>query len=395
MSLLTLNVLLASGGGPGGGGAVSGLIGQWQSDVGVTVSGSEVTAVADQGAHGNNLTKIATTGPTLVAGVLNGFAGIRHAAGTDHRLQVTAPTGLAGISDCTIVVVHSPYNTTSAGSLTMYDVNNGLAHVNIGNGQNGDYRVGGPYNGVWPGTNAVWRGNSVVNTFDIVMAVRASGVLTFYKNGAVLTPTTTHADGTSGTGTITIGGDFTGNVGAGTWTQQRVYDHALDATERSTVFSALATKYGLSTLTSSGTALSRTGWTATAYADGGGGFVPASAIDSNLGTRYLSAAGVTAGSSWFKIDMASAQTVGGVQVDNNPQNGGGWSLPTAGDVQWSDDNSSWTTVASWSLGTVPTTIQASWTPVSHRYWRLLAQGGSADGGWWSIGELYFYSDAAP
>lgn len=374
---------------------LTGMVGRWTPD-NVVLSGSEVISITDSGANsnGNTLTKTGATGPTLVTNVLNGFNGIRHA--TSQSLQKINAVGLSG-SDITIVVVHSPYPSTTAGSMTMYDFNNGKIHLNVGNGQNGDYRIGGPYNNVWPGTNAVWRGNSVVNTFDIVVVTRTGGNETFYKNGATaLTPVTNRADGIGTSSTITAGGDFVGNFGSGTWVEYIIYDHALSSTDINTVFQVLGNKYNIPVLATSGTLINRASWVATAWADGGGGFVPASAIDSNIGTRYLSATNVVANVSWFKIDLGSAQMVGGVQCDNDPVNGGGWAQPKAGKIQYSDDNSSWTDVgATWQLATVPTTVQASWTPQSHRYWRLLATDVSSDGAWWSIGELYLFSDRAP
>lgn len=110
-----------------------------------------------------------------------------------------------------------------------------------------------------------------------------------------------------------------------------------------------------------------------------------------LGTKQCS----SAGSDYFEVDFGSATTVGGVQHNNAVDTG---DIPTSGNVQYSDDNSSWTTAASWTSGDIASNkLKKSWTPSSHRYWRLLAQG-TANGGssnWWSIDELTWYSDAAP
>ena len=93
--------------------------------------------------------------------------------------------------------------------------------------------------------------------------------------------------------------------------------------------------------------------------------------------------------------MGSAQTVGGVQIDDSNYIG---DTPKSGNVQYSDNGSTWTTTASWQFTSAPLSIfSLSWTPASHRYWRLLAQD-VANGNtinWWSIGEINLYSDCAP
>ena len=372
----------------------AGLVSAWYSDVGVTTSGSEVTGVADQ-VNSNNLIKNGATGPTLVANAINGLPAF-HPSATSAQTLKAAISQLNGKTAYSLVFVRTPYNDTTNVQRVWMSLEDGVGPaLGLGQGSTNDFRVGGLWNATFQTMLGVYRGNSVTNLFDIIVLTRNGATVTCYKNGA---PIGTFAAGSASAipnPVAYLGGDRAGNPGGGYWAAGRVYDHALSAADVLTVSQILGTKYNIPVQGTAGTLISRAGWVASAWADGGGGFVPASAIDSNIGTRYLSAANVVANTSWFKIDMGSAQLVGGVRCDDNPVNGGGWAQPVSGNVQWSDDNSSWTTVATWALGTTTATVQASWTPESHRYWRLLATGANSDGGWWSIGEIYFYSDRAP
>lgn len=369
---------------------VAGLISQWQSDVGVTTSGSEVTAVADQ-VNSNNLAKIDATGPTLITGAVNGFPGIK-SAGSVTRLS-HAIAQLNGSANYSLVLVVTPYDTSNFVTALMMTYADGVGpQLSLGTGGSG-WRVGGFFDGVFPVTNAILRGNDLVNTFDILVATRAGSVVTYYKNGAPLTPTVTRSGAAVPLPFIYLNGDRVGNTARGTWAQARVYDHALTAADVLAVSQSLGAKYNIPVQGVAGTALNRAGWTVVAYHDDGGTFAAAKAIDNNVSTRWGSVALVTPNVSDYKIDLGSAQMVGGFFADNFPENGGGWAQAKAGNVQCSDDNATWTTVASWITGVGMG--QASWTPVSHRYWRLLATDVSQDGGWWSIGELNLYSDRAP
>lgn len=144
----------------------------------------------------------------------------------------------------------------------------------------------------------------------------------------------------------------------------------------------------------SGTLISRVGWTASGTEDFTGSEF-AKALDGNAATRWGYPHAPTPGSTYFAVDLGSAQLVGGFMVDSSAFT---TDVPTAGDVQWSDTSATgpWTTIASWTAsGGSISSYKQSWTPASHRYWRLLAQATCNGGGFWSIGEFYLYSDAAP
>ncbi|MDE2022305.1 MAG: hypothetical protein KGI71_05350, partial [Patescibacteria group bacterium] len=87
--------------------------------------------------------------------------------------------------------------------------------------------------------------------------------------------------------------------------------------------------------------------------------------------------------------------VAALQINNNADS---TDFPTSGNVQWSDDGISWTTVASWTMRNVTgVLLTVNWTKATHRYWRLLAEA-TANGGagnWWSIYEINCYGSAYP
>lgn len=149
-----------------------------------------------------------------------------------------------------------------------------------------------------------------------------------------------------------------------------------------------------------GTALTRTGWTVSASRSFGT-TPPTNATDGNTGTVWTTGGSINTATDFYKIDLGSAQTVGGIQLNFTGVLG---DAPKAGHVQYSDDNSTWTTINAWTSAntgynssTSLTYVNLSWTPVSHRYWRVipddLAIG--ASGNWWSISEINLYSDNAP
>lgn len=140
--------------------------------------------------------------------------------------------------------------------------------------------------------------------------------------------------------------------------------------------------------------LSRTGWVATASATSGG--AAASALDASTGTRWGTGGAIVPGTTWFHLDLGAATTIGAFVQNNNST---ATDFPTSGNVYWSDDDSTWTLVAAWTTANVAggvLTINLP-TPVSHRYWKFLAEGTATggSGSWWSIYEIYGYATAFP
>lgn len=147
----------------------------------------------------------------------------------------------------------------------------------------------------------------------------------------------------------------------------------------------------------SGTLIDRTGWVASAWRWNGSPsttFAPDKAIDGSVGpgsTSWKNGAAVSIGNDYFQIDMGAAGLVGGFAMAISPDDL--TDSPLSGDVQWSDDDVTYTTIASWTYSSDPT--KASWTPASHRYWRFVATAAANGGGFWSIHDFNMYSDAAP
>jgi len=82
--------------------------------------------------------------------------------------------------------------------------------------------------------------------------------------------------------------------------------------------------------------------------------------DDNLDTRAYNwpQADVQAGGFWVMADLGTAQVVTGMQIGSYDTS---YRYPTDITLQWSDDNSSWTTFGSWSGMTYPG--YKTWGPV--------------------------------
>jgi hypothetical protein len=103
----------------------------------------------------------------------------------------------------------------------------------------------------------------------------------------------------------------------------------------------------------------------TATANGTYSGSPAGAIDGNTGTFWGSN---TTTHGWLAVDLGTAQDVIKSRLLANTS--GGYSVPDAYDVQYSDDNSSWTTAATYGYpGSIAWDEQTFASVGSHRYWR--------------------------
>ena len=132
---------------------------------------------------------------------------------------------------------------------------------------------------------------------------------------------------------------------------------------------------------SSPTALSRTGWLASANPTSGD--VPANAIDGSLATRFSSGSAMVNGQ-WFQVDMGTAKAFDQVTMD---------STNSASDyargytIEASNDASTWTVVAT---GTGTTAVITSrFAATTDRYVRVV-QTGTANS-WWSMAEFNVYA----
>ena len=138
----------------------------------------------------------------------------------------------------------------------------------------------------------------------------------------------------------------------------------------------------------SGTALNRTGWSATTNAPSTSADAPANALDGNFSTRFSTNEHQTPGLA-FRVDLGSAQTFDEVAMRAG-------SSPTdyarGYDVTVSTNDSSWTTVAACTGTANPEVV--SFRAQTARYVRVVLTAASATN-WWSIDEFDLYSSAPP
>jgi glucosylceramidase len=140
----------------------------------------------------------------------------------------------------------------------------------------------------------------------------------------------------------------------------------------------------------SGTALSRSGWSASTNTAASGSDVAANAIDGNLSTRFSSDAPQADGMYW-EANMGSRQTFDELRMQV-PNSSGDYARSF--DLEVSDNGSSWTTVASCTGTGDPETV--SFPAQTAQYIRvvntMLADGlTTSTGSWWSIDELNLYT----
>ncbi|MEK0312723.1 fibronectin type III domain-containing protein [Cohnella sp. 56] len=130
---------------------------------------------------------------------------------------------------------------------------------------------------------------------------------------------------------------------------------------------------------SSGAALSRTGWTATASSTT---YSPSLAIDGNASTRW-SSSGAQAVGRYYQVNMGSAKTFNKITLDST----GGNDYPRAFEVYVSSDGTNWgTAVAS---GTGSGNVQTVTFPTqTAQYIKVVLTAAASP--WWSIYEFNVY-----
>jgi len=150
-----------------------------------------------------------------------------------------------------------------------------------------------------------------------------------------------------------------------------------------TRFIATLGKYAGGASNYSPTAISHSGWSATA-SSAAAGSSPARGIDGANETPWASGQPM-AGGEWYRIDMGANHTVAMVTVQT--PNGSRWDYPRGFTLETSLNGSTWTTAATgiaygWKR---PISIQ----PTTARYIRLTQTGVAPQ--WWSIDEVTVYS----
>ncbi|WP_182453501.1 discoidin domain-containing protein [Streptacidiphilus sp. P02-A3a] len=134
------------------------------------------------------------------------------------------------------------------------------------------------------------------------------------------------------------------------------------------------------------TALSETGWSATASTNSAGD-PPSNAIDGNLATRYSSDAYQAAGM-WFQVNLGSAQSFNQIEL-NSPNSAGDYAVGY--NVEVSTDGTNFTTVATETGTASPET--ATFAAQTAQYIRVVLTAPSTTS-WWSIDEFTAYSGTA-
>jgi hypothetical protein len=130
------------------------------------------------------------------------------------------------------------------------------------------------------------------------------------------------------------------------------------------------------------TALSRTGWVASASVSGGG--AAANAVDGNEATRWSTGQAQTAGQ-WFEVNMLGARTFDEITIDAGPSTG---DSPRGYTVAVSNDGTTWTQVAS---GTGSSQLIAVTFPqLTAQYIQVKQTLSGATTNWWSIAEFNVY-----
>jgi O-glycosyl hydrolase len=131
--------------------------------------------------------------------------------------------------------------------------------------------------------------------------------------------------------------------------------------------------------------LSHSGWTASAFANGGSAGL---GVDQWLGSRWQSGQAQN-NSEWFEVDLGTARAFKGVQLiqSGGPDNGGG-DFPRGYEIYTSNDKVTWTKVA---MGKGYGVVNALFSPRTARYINVHSTGTDA-GHWWSIGTLNVLTD---
>jgi hypothetical protein len=143
------------------------------------------------------------------------------------------------------------------------------------------------------------------------------------------------------------------------------------------------TKYAGGLSTYSPSAISTSGWSATASSTGPGA-TTAGAIDGTSSTRWNSGQAM-AGGEWYEIDMGTSHTVSMVTVQT-PSNAL-WDYPRGYTLEVSTNGTTWTTVGTGMAYGWKRPISV--TPVSARYVRITQTGVAPQ--WWSIDEVTIWS----
>lgn len=139
------------------------------------------------------------------------------------------------------------------------------------------------------------------------------------------------------------------------------------------------------------TALERISWTLSASATSGADPL-VSSVDGSNASRWATGAVVVPSTTFFKVNLGVAQSFERIILNNSSFTG---DHPASGNVQVSDDDVTYATIATWSAAAaVAGVLTIDFTPVTKKYIKLVATATPAIGtNWWSIGEINVHSQA--
>jgi hypothetical protein len=135
------------------------------------------------------------------------------------------------------------------------------------------------------------------------------------------------------------------------------------------------------------TALSRTGWVATASDSGGG--APANAIDGNTGTRFSTGKAMAAGM-WFQVDMGGAKTFDQIVMDSA---GSTNDYARAFQVFVSNDGTNFGNAVASGTGSAAL-VASSFSAQTARFVRVVLGNPNGATSWWSIAEVNAYTNGS-
>jgi hypothetical protein len=257
-------------------------------------------------------------------------------------------------------------------------------------------------------------GSLVVNTFQVWSAVFNGATSNIRLNGATGTSGNAGANGLNG---VTIGARYAGDfVFPGDIAEVLVYNSALSATDRSSVETYLSRKYAIGrafTYASDGdtngvlyfsgqnfnaggtwTNPHTAGYITVAGVPVGGAGSPATLVD-RAASNYSTGGSGGAGNEWFLVDLGAGRSLLANKFSYRFRNDTTTFSPTGWTWEGSNDNSSWSTLAT---VTGQTPVASAWVSTTaavqttaYRYFRVKQTGNNNSGSsHMSIGELELY-----
>lgn len=224
--------------------SISGLVAWYKADVGVTTSSGNVSAWADQGGNGYNLsgTPVGGQSPTVTAGGLNGLDILNWPNSTNGNLSTgAAAVTLGGTGSQASVFVVMRYTGNNNSRVVSYSVGGSdtAANAFISQFVSASTTINGFSNGV---KGALTTTN---NTWAQVGSIFDGTNNTLYLNNVAGTPVSS-TNSFSATGGLNVGGTPSGgNQYIGDIAEIVIYNVALTGTDRSNLAAYFFARWGV------------------------------------------------------------------------------------------------------------------------------------------------------